>query len=270
MPSPPDPLASVLITGAASGIGRALALALAAPGRTLHLADRDATGLDATARRCEAAGARVHATMLDVTDRAEAARWVEAAGRMDLLVTCAGVNAGSIIGPPENAAEARRVLAVNLDGTLNVALPALERMERQARDAEGLRGRIAVLASLAAFVSVPGAPAYCASKAAVDAWAVGIAGPARERGVQVTSVCPGYVRTPMTAINGFHMRGLMEPERAAALILRAVRRGQVRAAFPRWMALCSRIGATLPAGTATLMLARRRRRAALREAAARG
>ena len=230
-PSPFESFRSTLITGAASGIGRTLALILAMPGRTLHLADHDPSGLAAVAHDCEEAGAQAVATPLDVTDRAAAARWVDAAGRIDLLVTCAGMNAGSIVGPPECTAVARRVLAVNLDGTLNVALPALERMERQSPDADGLRGRIAVMASLAAFVSVPGAPAYCASKAAVDAWAVGMAHPARERGIQVTSICPGYVRTPMTAINDFRMRGLMEPERAALLILRAVRNGRVRAAF---------------------------------------
>ncbi len=262
--------ASLLITGAASGIGRALALATAAPGRTLHLGDRDAAGLEAVAAACRDAGARVLARAVDVTDMAAMARWVGGSGRLDLVVASAGVNFSSIVGQPETPAQARHVFAVNLHGVLNTAQPAMELMALQDPGPDGLRGRIAVLASLAAFVSVPGAPAYCASKAAVDAWAVGNAHPARARGIQLTSICPGYVRTPMTAINGFHMRGLMEPERAAALILRGVARGRVRVAFPFGMALCSRIGAMLPAGTAAAMLARRSRQALPGELAERG
>ena len=68
---------------------------------------------------------------------------------------------------------------------------------------DGVRGRIAVVASIAAFVAGPGAPAYCASKAAVDAWTVATAVTARREGVLMTSICPGYVRTAMTARNRF-------------------------------------------------------------------
>lgn len=260
---------SLLITGAASGIGRALALATAAPGRILHLCDRDAAGLEAVAADCAATGARVLPRTMDVTDAAAMAAWIGASGPLDLVVASAGVNFSSIVGRPESPAQARQVFATNLHGMLNTALPAMEVMEGQPPDARGVRGRIAVIASLAAFVSVPGAPAYCASKAAVDSWAVGNAYPARRRGIQLTSVCPGYVRTPMTAINGFRMRGLMEPDRAAAIILRAVAQGRVRIAFPWWMATCSRIGSLLPAGTAAAMLTRRSERAA-REAALAG
>ena len=114
------------------------------------------------------------------------------------------------------AAQARAIFATNLDGVLNTVLPAMELMARQPPGVDGLRGRIAVVASIAAFVAAPGAPAYCASKAAVDAWAVATAPAARARGIALTSVCPGYVRTPMTASNRFPMPGLMDADRAAA------------------------------------------------------
>ena len=187
------------------------------------------------------------------------ARWIGAAGRIDLAIASAGVQCTSLEGPPENAEQTRRIFEVNLMGVMNTVLPTLEIMERQTRDPQGIRGRIAVLSSLAAFVSVPGAPVYCASKAAVDAWAVGHASSARRHGIQITSVCPGYVHTPMTAINHFPMSGLMEPDEAAQVILRGIAAGRVRLAFPWRMAMAARIGAMMPAGSAAWFIDRRTR-----------
>src|SRR5262249_18432147 len=97
---------------------------------------------------------------------------------------------------------------------------------RCAGDARGIRGRIAVIASPAALVGAPGAPAYCASKSAVDAWTVATAHTARQQGILMTSVCPGYIRTDMTAGNRFPMPGLMDAERAATIILRGIAAGR--------------------------------------------
>lgn len=248
---------TTLITGAASGIGRALAQACAGPGRVLHLGDRDPDGLDQVAAACRERGAETRPRVLDVTDEAGMAAWIGGGGRLDLVVASAGVNYGSIVGAPESPAQVRRIFEINLGGTLNTVLPAIAAMDAQPPGADGRRGRIAVMASLGAFVSAPGAPAYCASKAAVDSWAVGLAPTLRRRGIQLTSICPGYVRTPMTEINPFTMRWLMEPEDAARVILRGMAAGRIRVAFPWRMALSARIGSILPAGAAAFMLARR-------------
>jgi NAD(P)-dependent dehydrogenase (short-subunit alcohol dehydrogenase family) len=237
---------SVLITGASSGIGRALALASARPGTVLHLGGRDAARLAAVAGECVARGANARARVLDVRDAAAVAEWVGGAGRLDLVVANAGISAGTGDGALERPEQTRAIFAVNLDGVLNTALPALRVMAAQPADAAGVRGRIATVASMAAFIAVPGAPSYCASKAAVDAWTVATAATARRQGILLTSLCPGYIRTPMTAANRFPMPGLMETDRAAAIMLRGIAAGRRRVAFPWWIAVGARLVALLP------------------------
>ncbi len=244
----------VLITGASSGIGRALALALAAPGTVLHLGGRDPARLEAVAAACRALGATALPQRIDVRDAAATAGWIGGAGRLDLAIANAGISGGTF-GGGETAAQTRAIFAVNLDGMLNTALPALDAMRAQAPGADGVRGRIAVIASIAAFIAAPGAPAYGASKAAADAWTVGTAPMARRFGVRLTSVCPGFIRTPMTAGNRYAMPGLMDAERAAGIILRGIAIGRVRIAFPWWMAALARSIGALPPGLTGRLLA---------------
>jgi NAD(P)-dependent dehydrogenase (short-subunit alcohol dehydrogenase family) len=237
---------SVLITGASSGIGRALALACAGPGVVLALGGRDAGRLEAVAAECRERGARASARLVDVRDDAGMAAWIEGAGPLDLVIANAGISAGAEERRPEPADQVRAVFAANLDGALNTVLPALSMMRRQPPGADGVRGRIATVASIAAFVAVPGAPSYSASKAALDAWTVATAPSARAHGVRLTSICPGYIRTPMTENNGIAMPGLMDADRAADIILRGIRAGRVRVAFPWWLATAAMLADLLP------------------------
>lgn len=243
---PSTPIGSALITGASSGIGQALAIALARPGVVLHLSGRDAMRLNAVARACEARGATVQPRILDVRDAAAMAAWIGGAGRLDLVIANAGIAPGNRGVTGETAEQTRAVIATNLDGALNTVLPALATMAAQPAAADGRRGRIAVIASIAAFIPVPGAAAYCASKAAIDSWTVAYSPIAARAGVQLTCVCPGWVRTPMTA--GLHdaAPGVMAPEHAARLILRGILAGRTRVVFPCWLAVLARFGALLP------------------------
>jgi NAD(P)-dependent dehydrogenase (short-subunit alcohol dehydrogenase family) len=245
---------SVLITGASSGIGEALALALAAPDVTLHLCGRNPERLDAVAAACTARDAEVAPRRLDVRDADAMAAWIKAVGRLDLVVANAGISAGTGDHTSETEAQVRAIFATNLDGALNTVLPAIEAMAVQAAAADGLRGRIAAIASIAALIAAPGAPAYCASKAALDAWIVGSAPAARQSGILLTSVCPGYVRTAMTARNRFPMPGLMDAEAAARLILRGIAAGRTRVVFPWWMGLAARIADLLPPRTLAVLM----------------
>ena len=222
-----------LITGASSGIGAAMAVALARPGATLHLSGRDASRLEAVAAACRSRGAMVRPRIVDVRDADAMSAWIGGAGRLDLVVANAGVSAGT-------GAQEREIFATNLDGVLNTVLPAMAVMEAQAAGVDGVRGRIAAIASIAAFAPVPHAPAYCASKAAVDLWMVASTADARRRGIVLTSVCPGYVRSGMTARNNFPMPGLMDAERAACIILRGVVAGRTRVVFPWWIGFAAR------------------------------
>jgi NAD(P)-dependent dehydrogenase (short-subunit alcohol dehydrogenase family) len=254
-------MTTTLITGAASGLGRALALEIAAPGVTLHLGDRNGDGVEQTAILCRGKGATVFARSQDVTDNTTMASWIGGCGRLDMVIGCAGVQFTSLFGAAESAAETRATIDINLIGAINTALPALDIMAAQPAGRDGRRGQIALLASLGCFVAVPGASTYCASKAAVDSWVVGRAALARRQGVWMTSICPGYIRTPLTSINDFTMPGLMEADYAARTIVRRLRKAPVRLAFPWRMVLAAKFGGLLPAGFPARMLARNYARA---------
>lgn len=245
----------VLITGASSGLGRALAEACARPGAVLHLSGRDAARLEEAAAACRARGADVRPVVLDVRDAAAMAGWIAAAGRLDLVIANAGVSAGTG-GAVEPTDQVRRIFDINVTGVLNTALPAIEAMAAQAAGPDGLRGRVAVVASLAAFVAAPGAPAYCATKAAVQRWAEALDASERRRGIRLHAVCPGYVRTPMTARNSFAMPGLMDADEAARRTLAGIARGRVRVAYPWPTYLGARVLGMLPIAARAWVLGR--------------
>jgi short-subunit dehydrogenase len=250
-----DPFGAVMITGASSGLGAALAVACAAPGTTLHLGGRDSMRLQHVADLCRARGATVTMHVQDVRDAVGMAEWVAGCGRLDLVLANAGMSAGTGEGAMETAAQARTVFAVNLDGVLNTVLPAIAAMQGQASGADGWRGRIAVIASIAGFVPAPGAPAYCAAKAAVDAWTVATAHTAKAHGISLHSVCPGYIRTSMTARNRFPMPGLMDADRAARLTFAGIRAGHRRVVFPFWLGAAARLVGLLPPRLTAMLLA---------------
>ena len=240
------PYRSALITGASSGIGEALAIALAAPGVTLHVSGRDQARLDLVATACRNRGATVAPHVIDVRDATAMRAWITSAGPLGLVIANAGISAGSGAMTGEPSETTRAILATNLDGALNTIFPAMAIMRRQPVEPDGWRGRIGVIASIAAFVAVPDSAAYSASKAAIDIWTVASARGARAEGIHLTSLCPGYIRTAMTARNRFPMPGLMEADRAAGVILRSIAAGRVRVAFPWWMALAARLSGLLP------------------------
>ncbi len=241
------PYRSALITGASSGIGRALALHLAAPGVILHLSGRNAARLAETAAACRAKGATAHPTVLDVTDAPATQAWIAAAGPLDLVIANAGISGGTGLGVGETPAQTRAIFAVNLDGALNTVLPALATMRAQAPH-NGKRGTIAVIASIAALLPTPNAPAYGASKAAIDTWARASAPAAAAAGILLASVCPGFIRTPMTEANPYKMPGIMDADRAAGIILAGLAAGRDRIVFPWWMGALARIVGALPGG----------------------
>ncbi|MDW8314533.1 MAG: SDR family NAD(P)-dependent oxidoreductase [Rhodovarius sp.] len=239
--------AHVLITGASSGIGAALAQASAAPGVVLHLGGRDAGRLASVAERCRSLGAAAYPARIDVRDASAMAEWIGGAGRLDLVVANAGVGAGTGHGC-ESPADARTVFETNLTGALNTVLPAIAVMAAQPPGRDGWRGRVAVVSSLAAFIAASSAPAYCASKAALQRWAEARDATERRRGIRLHAICPGFVRTPMTARNPFPMPWLMTPEEAAQRILAGLAAGRRRIVFPWPLYALARLAGALPQG----------------------
>ncbi|MDZ7712635.1 MAG: SDR family NAD(P)-dependent oxidoreductase [Rhodovibrio sp.] len=232
-PRPPRPPRSLLITGASSGLGAALARSYAGPGITLALGGRDVRRLEAVAAECRALGAEVTTRHLDVLHRVAMADWVakvDALAPLDLVIANAGLGGGTgggTGGSGESAQQTHQIMSVNVTGTVNTVLPAVQAMRPRGR------GQIAIVSSLAAFRGFPGAPAYCSSKAAVRVWGESLRGHLGRAGLCVSVICPGYVKTRMTADNDFPMPLLMDADRAARRIQRGLARNQGRIAFPR-------------------------------------
>lgn len=243
---------SSVITGASSGIGAALALRYAEPGVCLALTGRDAARLAAVAERCRAAGAAVTADVVDATDRDGMAAWlrgVDDRAPVDLLIANAGISAGTG-GGVESEEQARRILSVNIDGVLNSVYPLLPRMQ------DRRRGQIALMASQASFRGFPGAPAYCASKAAVRVFGEALRGDLAGEGIGVSVICPGFVKSRITDANGFSMPFLMEADAAARVISRGLARNAARVSFPWPVAAAVWLLALLPPGWTDGLLAR--------------
>jgi short-subunit dehydrogenase len=232
----------ILITGASSGIGEALALAYAGAGVRLALTGRDVARLDAIADACRARGARVETARLDVADGAamqtQLTRWDDFEP-IDFVIANAGISAGTG-GGGETEAQLRAITAVNVDGVINTVAPLLPRMIARGR------GQLALMSSLAGFRGVAGAPAYCASKAWVRVYGESLRLEHAPQGIRVSVICPGFVRSRMTAVNKFPMPFLMDAERAARIIQRGLAANRGRIAFPWPMVAAVWLFNTLP------------------------
>jgi short-subunit dehydrogenase len=220
--------ATVLITGASSGLGAALALAYAGEGQILCLTGRNEARLKHVAETCRDKGAVVYSQLRDVTDREALAGWITAMDRqhpIELVIANAGVSGGTS-GIGESDEQTRRLFAVNMDGVLNTVLPVIPLM--QARRS----GQIALISSLAGFRGLPSAPSYSASKGAVRLYGEGLRGVLAKYAVGVTVVTPGYIKTPMTDVNHFPMPLLMTASQAAQRIKQRLVTNPARIAFP--------------------------------------
>lgn len=238
---------SILITGASSGIGAALARGYARPGTTLALGGRDGARTESIAAECRARGADVSIFIADVADAVTMRRHVDQAERarpLDLVIANAGIS--EISGPGgETEEQARRIFAVNVDGVMNTVFPAIDAMRAHAPQS-GERGQIAIMSSLAGFHGYPGAPAYAASKNAVRAWGESLRGELYREGIYVSVICPGFVATPMTDGATFPQPFKIGAERAAEIIARGLARGRSRIAFPWPTYFAAWLGIALP------------------------
>ena len=238
----------ILITGASSGIGEALALHYAAPGVMLSLSGRDEGRLASVSGRARVLGANVHEKIIDVTDRAGMILWVAEADDclpVDLVIANAGISAGmggrsskQLFG--ETPEQVRRLFDVNVQGVFNTIDPLLPRMQTRGR------GHIALMSSMAGFRGWPGAPAYCATKAAVRSYGEALRGVLASTGVKVHVICPGFVESRMTAVNRFPMPFIMRADRAARIIARGIHKNHGRIAFPFLVYACVWLCAALP------------------------
>jgi short-subunit dehydrogenase len=221
---------SILITGASSGLGEALALHYAASCIFLALSGRNEDRLRAVAQACRAKGAVVEAASIDVTDRLKMEDWIRAmdeAHPLDLVIANAGISGGTggvMNGEPVD--QARKIFDINITGVINTVEPILPRMI--ARRA----GQIALVSSMAGFRGFPSAPAYSASKGMVRFYGEALRGSVRQTGVKINVIMPGFVKSRMTDANDFHMPFLMEAARAASIIANGLLLDKGRIVFP--------------------------------------
>lgn len=235
---------TILITGASSGLGEALAHAYASAGTMLILTGRHAERLEKVAAACTAQGAEVRTATIDVRDAVGMKDFIQTMDTehsIDLVIANAGISAGTFTGE-DNLIAAQGVFDVNLGGVLNTIHPILPRMV--ARKA----GQIAIISSLAGILPWPGAAAYSASKAAVRYYGEALRGYLKRTHVSVSVVCPGWIHTPLVAVNRFPMPLIMSSERAASIIKRGLLRRKTRISFPRSLYLLLRVCEALPAG----------------------
>ena len=233
----------VMITGASSGIGRGLAVALGTRGAKLGLVARRVEQLGELVAEIESLGGKALALPADVQSensmRAAADELRAQFGPIDVLIANAG------IGPTRDAAkfnaeEVASVMNVNVIGASNSVAAVLPEMIARGQ------GQLVAISSLAAYRGVPKSAAYCASKAAVSSFFESLRLDLESRGVDVTIIHPGFIKTALTAGRGAQMPFLMELDDAVKKMVRAIEKRRKRYSFPWQLATIVRAGMIMP------------------------
>jgi short-subunit dehydrogenase len=226
-----DPAPRVFITGASSGIGTALAREYAARGAALGLTARRREALEQLAGELNTS---VAVYPLDVRDaaalRAAATDFVKRFGVPDVVIANAGVSSGALTEEVDDLPVFQEIFDINVMGIVNTFHPFITGMR------DRCSGTLVGIASVAGFRGVPGATAYSASKAAAISYLEGLRVELHGSGVSVITICPGYIRTPMTAKNPYPMPFILDVEDAARRFARVIDRKKSFATVPWQMA----------------------------------
>lgn len=219
---------TILITGASSGLGKALALYYAQPDTTLLLTGRHEERLNQTAKDCQEKGAKTETLPCDITNKNTLITWISDHDKktpIDLVIANAGISGGTS-NHGESLEQIEVIFNTNIYGVIHTIEPLIATMRKRQH------GQIAIIGSLAGYRGMPGAPAYSASKAAVRVYGEALRGTLCKDHIGVTVVTPGFIQTPLTDVNQFPMPFIMSSTRAATIIARRLRRNPPRIAFP--------------------------------------
>ena len=231
----------VFITGASSGLGQALAKQYAQNGAQVGLFARRQSALEAlshdfpTQIQCYAGDVSVAQDL-----RAAAQDFCQVVGVPNIVIANAGVSVGTLTEWEEDLAVFERVIAVNLIGVVNTFQPFIAAMRGQAS------ARLVGIASVAGIRGIPGAGAYSASKSAVMTYLESLRVELRETGIRVVTIAPGYIATPMTAVNPYPMPFKLEAEEAARRIAHHIQKGRRYVVVPWQMGLVAKCLRLLP------------------------
>lgn len=232
----------VFITGASSGIGEALAVYYAAQGATLGLVARRGEFLAQLNQRL---GGQHACYALDVSDapalHAAATDFIARFGEPDIVIANAGVSAGTLTECEEDLAVFRRVMDTNVFGMAATFAPFIPAMKMAGGDK-----KLVGIASVAGIRGLPGAEAYSASKAAAIAYLESLRLEMRLYGIKVVTIAPGYIETPMTAVNGYKMPFLLPVDQAAQRFAAAIAKGVSYTVIPWPMGVVAKVLRALP------------------------
>jgi short-subunit dehydrogenase len=238
---------TIIISGASSGLGAALAVRYSKDCHKLFLVGRSRTRLNKVTKICQANGADATFSILDVTDLKAVEKYIKEItinNSVDIVIACAGVSAGTLNGP-ETINQVNRIFATNINGVLNIVMPVIPDMIKQKK------GNIAIVSSMAGFIGLSSAPSYSASKGAIRLFSDALRGYLRPWNIHVSTIIPGYIETPMTSVNNFPMPLMTSADKAAEKIINGIEANKNIIAFPYIMYILIKLFTFLPSGLLT-------------------
>ncbi len=234
----------VFLTGASSGIGEALVIEMAKRGAIVGMLARREEFLKRISEKIEQNGGSARYFAADVTDAkavAEAAQNLRNEfGKIDVLIANAGIGGNNAETRNLNAEAVAKVININLLGAVNAVAAVLPQM------IESKSGQVVAVSSLAGFRGLPKSAAYSASKAGMTAFFESVRLDVQHKGVDVTIIQPGFIKTPLTSGRDAKMPFLMELEDSIPHFLNAVEKRKKFAAFPWQLATFVRAGKFFP------------------------
>jgi len=243
---------NIIITGASSGLGEALARTYAAPGVHLGLIGRNEQRLADIARFCEQRGATVSSCGIDVRERDNLIKWIENFDNLnpvDLIIANAGImHTVRATSPLETSQVIDEIFAVNVTGVIDTVNPLLARMASRGN------GSVAIMSSLSAYRGLPKFPAYAASKAAIKSYYEAIRGIYAKQGIYISVVCPSYVSTRMTEKLRVDKMMLMDVETASIKIQQGINKRRPLITFPWYHSIGLQLLRFLPESIADRIL----------------
>jgi short-subunit dehydrogenase len=238
---PKSPVRSLVITGASGGLGLVLAQHYLERGAVVGIIARRAERLHSL---FEQFPGQVHCYALDVRDagalQAAARDFMARVGVPDVVIANAGVSTGTLTEHAEDIEAFQQVMDINVLGAVKTFQPFLAAMR------EAKHGSLVGIASVAGFRGLPGSGAYSASKAALISYLESLRVELSGSGVNVVTICPGYIKTPMTSINPYPMPFILEVDEAARRIACVIAQGKTFVVVPWQMALAGHLLKWLP------------------------
>ena len=234
-------MTKIFITGASSGIGESMARFYARQGAQLGLVARRADFLERLANEL---APRPAIYALDVRDafalKQAAQDFIARFGVPDIVIANAGVSRGTLTEIADDLKVFQEVFDINVMGMVNTFHAFLEPMKQQKQ------GTLVGIASVAGFRGIPGGGAYSASKAAAIKYCESLRVELRDEGVSVVTICPGYIKTPMTAVNKFKMPFLIDVDEAVVRFARAIDAKTSFTVIPWSMGIAARVLRVVP------------------------